>query len=55
MRPFGAREAMGGAPGDAYGAYKGIEASNIEGLGVLFNHARVSIVFRCWTVDIHSF
>ena len=41
MFPFGSREPAGGAPGDTYTAYYGIEGTTVEGINILFDHAEV--------------
>jgi len=42
MIPKGARAAAGGAPGDSYTFYSGMEAITVEGIKALFNDAEVS-------------
>jgi hypothetical protein len=41
MIPKGAREPMGGAPGDSYAFYSGMEAVTPEGIEALFDDAEV--------------
>lgn len=41
MIPKGGREAMGGAEGDTYTLYAGMEAVSLEDLDSLFNDAEV--------------
>jgi hypothetical protein len=42
MIPKGSREAMGGAAGDTYALYAGMDAVSLEDLDSLFNDAEVS-------------
>jgi hypothetical protein len=44
MIPFGPREPTGGWLADHYTYYAGIEAETMEGILILFEQAKVSIV-----------
>lgn len=45
MYPKGARAAAGGAPGDAYTMYAGMEAVDAKSINALFNDAQVILLF----------
>lgn len=53
MYAFGSREPAGGAPGDTYTAYRGIDGSTPKGRDILFDHAEACFLDVSLTFDRH--